>query len=124
MYMLYLQPHYSDIMCIQKIKCSYEQKVSVLSRHSFGSSHNLSSPMNVGEERLCDESKEHLQKRLAKGPNIFLFCFCNSTSQSRLQAGKKGWVSRKAVGKNPNYSWWFVLRICTLYVYGGNAVIN
>ena len=82
-------------MCIQKIQCSYEQKVSVLCRHSFGSSHNISSPMNVGEERLCDESKEHLQKRLAKGPNVFLFWFCNSTS-SMTAAWQKEQVSRWA----------------------------
>ena len=80
--------------------------------------------MNVGEERLCDESKEHLQKRLAKGPNIFLFCLCNSTSQSMTAGWQKGLGEQESCWKNPNYSWWFVLRICTLYVYGGNAVIN
>ena len=100
-------------MCIQKIQCSYEQKVSVLCRHSFGSSHNLSSPMNVGEERLCDESKEHLQKRLAKGPNVFLFCFCNSTSQSMTADWQKGLGEQESCWKNSKLQ----LVVCSTYLH-------
>ena len=98
-------------------------------RHSFGSSRNLSSPVNVGEERLCDEPKEHLLKRLAKGPNVFLFCFCNSTSQSMTADWQKWLGEQESCWKKSKLQlfldiWWFVLCICTLYVYGGNAVIN
>ena len=61
----FLRPDFMKVLTPQSAFKSLPN-ISLLHRHSFGSLHHLSSPMFVGEERLCDDPKEHLWRRLYK----------------------------------------------------------
>lgn len=58
---------------------------SLLHRCSFGSSHNLSSPTNIGEERWCNEPKEFLWRRLIFGRLLKADCRVKTFMKSGLK---------------------------------------